>query len=266
MSLSRENISLWINQSEPDYFLFFLKAWIPFNAWYVAEYPLLKKNDRDIIKELQDNIDSKPKQIIENFLLNSSEFDSIVFLNHLSELHYYLERIPLNHNNKRLSFKNLSLADNPIKFKNSLDEEFNVYKVEKTSSYFQAYIEAKSGKVLLDYKPPKFDLEGLTKDTDFIRLKPKIQNKIYSLFEDIDPKKPISIISVSSRKGDYIHVKSKHPCKLITNKEVISKACIKVIYTLRCMLFHGEVSPTNANKPIYEHAYYLIRLIISELH
>jgi hypothetical protein len=56
MNNFRGNIDHWLNQSEPDYYLFFLKAWIPFNAWYVAELPLLNKSDTKIIKELQNNI------------------------------------------------------------------------------------------------------------------------------------------------------------------------------------------------------------------
>lgn len=145
----RGNIDHWIRQSEPDYYLYFLKAWIPFNAWYVAELPHLKNRDAEIIKELQNNTNSKPKKIIENFLSNDNYQDQN-FRAHLAELHYYLERTPITHNGRRLSFKNLTLATNPKKFAKNTDLHGNVYKTEKTSSYFQAFIEAKSGKVLLD--------------------------------------------------------------------------------------------------------------------
>jgi hypothetical protein len=67
----RGNIDHWLKYSEPDYYIFFLKAWIPFNAWYVAELPHLEKKDTKIIKELQDNINSKPRNIIENYLSNN---------------------------------------------------------------------------------------------------------------------------------------------------------------------------------------------------
>lgn len=267
MSDFRGNIDHWLRQSEPDYYLFFLKAWIPFNAWYVAELPQLKKKDSDIIKELQDNVNSKPRKIIENFLTNSTDYESLRFQSHLAELNHFLEKIPLTHNGHRLSFRTISLTENPDKFKKYLDEVDNVYKAERTSSYYQAYIENKGGKVLLDYKSPIYSLEGLSKDSDYIRLKPtKIQNKIYSLFQEIDPKKPISIISTSTNKKDFILLKSKNQCKVISDFETVAKGCIKVLYALRCMLFHGEVSPTNANKPVYEHAYYMLRLMIKELH
>jgi len=43
MSDFRGNINNWIRLSEPDYYMFFLKTWIPFNAWYVVEMPQHKK-------------------------------------------------------------------------------------------------------------------------------------------------------------------------------------------------------------------------------
>lgn len=265
MSTSTENIRLWMNQSEPDFYMFFLKAWIPFNAWYVAEYPSLKKKDTDIIKELQDHTDSKPRKIIKNFLENATEHDALKFQSYFAELHFQLDKIPLTHNGNRLSFRNLSLTENPIKYKPGSDDKGNVYKAEKTSSYFQAYVEAKGGKVLLDFKKPTYDILELTKDTDYIRLEKKIQSKIHKLFLEIDPKKPISIISESVSKKDFILLKSKNNCKIIKDTEVVSKACIKVLYALRCMLFHGEVAPTDTNKKVYENSFYLLQLIINEL-
>lgn len=265
MSISRENISLWLHQSEPDYYLFFLKAWIPFNAWYILEYPSLKKKDSDIIKELQDDVNSKPRKIIENFLSNTKEYNALKFQSHLAELHFHLQNIPLSHNNNRLSFLNLSLTENPEKYKHYIDLQGNVFKTEKSSFYFQAYIEAKDGKVLLDYKKPTFDLFELTKDVDYLRLDDKVQKKIHSLFKDIDPRKPINLISKSTKKNDYILLKSKNSCKFINDKETVAKGCIKVLYALRCMLFHGELAPTNTNKPVYENAFNLLQLIIKEI-
>ncbi len=259
------NIKLWFEQAEPDYYMFFLKAWIPFNAWYVNEYPSLKKKDSDIIKELQDHFDSKPRKIIKNFLDNTAEHDALKFQNYFAELHFQLDKIHLTHNGSRLSFRNLSLSENPVKYKHDTDDKENVYKTEKTSSYCQAYIEAKGGKVLLDFKKPTFDLEELQKDTDFIKLDKKIQTKILNLFKVIDPKKPISVISESSLRKDYLILKAKNTCKIIQDTETVSKGCIKVLYALRCMLFHGEVAPTETNKKVYENAFYLLKLIINEL-
>lgn len=265
MNVSTENIRLWMNQSEPDYYMFFLKVWIPFNAWYVAEYPLLNRKDSDIIKELQDNINSKPKRIIKNFLDGKKAHDAIKFKGYLAELHFQLEKIPLSHNGIRLSFRSLALTENPDKFQHFIDELGNVYKAERTTSYFQAYIQEKGGKVLLDFKNPYYDTEILMKDTEYIRLDKKIQTKIFNLFESINPKKPISIIHESVKGKNFISIKSRNSCKIISDTETVAKACIKVLYILRCMLFHGEVAPTEVNKLVYKNAYSLLQLLINEL-
>jgi len=265
MSTQRENVSLWFQSSEPDYYLFFLKSWIPFNSWYVQQYPHLKKKDTEIIKAIQDGEDSKPRKIIENFLTNTNDYSAKEFKRHLAELHFNLEKNVLTHNDIRLTFKNLSLTGNPVKFRHFMDLENRVYKVEKTERYFQAYIEGKGGKVFLDFKKPVYDLEGLQKDIDFLRLEGKVKSKIISLFKDIDPKKPISLISISKKKGEFIYLESKNSIKFIYDEETVAKACIKVLYSLRCMLFHGEVTPNNANKKTYKYAFYILQLINKQI-
>lgn len=265
MGTATENIRLWMAQSEPDYYLFFLKAWIPFNAWYVAEYPNLQKKDTAIIKELQDGAGSKPRSIMKNFLESEADHEALKFKSHFAELHHQLTTVPLAHNGSRLSFTHLNLAQNPDKHKNDVDEHGNVYKVEKTSAYWQAYIQAKGGKTLLDFKKPVYSAEELLKDVAYLRLDRKVQKRIRELFQEIDPQKPISVISRSALKQDCISIKSQHPCKIIKDCDVVAKACINVLYALRCMLFHGEVSPTEANRRVYENAFFLLQLTINRL-
>lgn len=38
MPTTHENIVGWINKSDIDYTTYFIKAWIPFNAWYDLHY------------------------------------------------------------------------------------------------------------------------------------------------------------------------------------------------------------------------------------
>ncbi|RZJ51804.1 MAG: hypothetical protein EOO44_13765, partial [Flavobacterium sp.] len=258
------NVKLWFEQAGPDYYLFFLKAWIPFNAWYVSEYPQLKKNDTDIIKSLQDSTDSKPKKIIKNFLDSKDNHESLLFQSYFAELHYQLEQIPFVHNGVRLSFKSLSLTENPVTFRNDIDALGNAYKVEKTSSYFQAYIQAKGGKVLLDLRKPIYDLADLDRDSNFIRLDRSIKQKITGLYEQINPKKPTSIIPKGNKNKQTISLRGKNSCKIISDTDTVAKGCIKILYALRCMLFHGEIEPSNTNKKVYENAFYILHLIINK--
>lgn len=257
---------MWMSHSEPDYYIFFIKAWIPFNAWYVNAYPALNNSDTEIIKSLQDDLESKPKKIIKAFIENKVDHDSLKFQSYFSELHYYLERSNISHNGHKLTFKSLYLTENPLKYAPFTDDKNNVYKAEKTSSYVQAYIQQKGGKVLLDHKKPSFDIDSLKRDNEYLRLDAKMQTIILNLYNSINPKQPISVIAnLPKIKESYISLKSKNPCKIINDSETVAKACIKVLYALRCMLFHGEITPTDSHKKIYENAYKLLRLTINEL-
>lgn len=261
----RGNIDHWLKQSEPDYFMFFLKAWIPFNAWYVAELPHLEKKDTKIIKELQDNANSKPRCIIENYL-TTNEPDAIKFKSHLAELHHYLEIKTVKHNGLKLSFTNLSLTENPKKFEKDIDINGNVYKAEVKLGFFEALIVDKSSKKIMHFKQTIFNIEDLKKYTDYIKISDKkIQNRILKCYESIDPNKPVSLVTSSRIKSDFITLSSENKINFINDPTTIAKGCIKVLYALRCMLFHGEIEPTNANKPVYEHSYYLLRLIIKDI-
>jgi hypothetical protein len=262
----RGNIDHWMKQSEPDYYLFFLKAWIPFNAWYIAELPHLEKKDTLIIKELQENPKSKPRNIIENYLTSTNSKEANRFKEHLAGLHNCLESKPVIHNGFRLSFTSLSLMENPIKVKKDIDIKGNIYKAEIKSGFIQALIVDKGNRTLLDFKQSKYKIDDLEIYDDFIRLKTKlIKNKILDCYKEINPSKTISLLSQSKTKGDFIVIDPDNKLNFINDPVIISKGCLKILYALRCMLFHGEIEPTNSNKPIYEHAYYLLRLIIKEL-
>jgi hypothetical protein len=262
----RGNIDHWLKQSEPDYFLYFLKAWIPFNAWYVVELPHLDKRDSLIIKELQDNLNSKPRIIIENYLSIKNKPDANSFKSHLAELHYNLETKSLKHNGNKLSFSNLALTENPKKFEKDTDTAGHIYKAEVKKGFYEAIIVDKGSRTILHFKQPQYKLEDLKKNINFIKISDrKTQKKILKCYEVIDPNKPVSLVSDSKVKTDYITLNSENKINFINDPTTIAKGCIKVLYALRCMLFHGEIEPINANKPVYEHAFYLLRLIIKEL-
>ncbi len=262
----RGNIDHWIKHAEPDYFTFFIKAWIPFNAWYVAELPHLNKKDTKIIKELQDNLNSKPRIIIENYLASNTN-ECIKFKYHLAELHNFLDSKSIKHNGIKLSFSNLSLTENPTKFDIGTDKKGNVYRAEVKIGFYEALVIDKGGRTLIHFKQSIYNLEDLKKYNDFIKITDKqIQKKILICFENIDPNKTISLVTNSKNKIEYIALNPDNKTNFINDPSTIGKGVIKVLYALRCMLFHGEIEPTNSNKPAYEHAFYLLRLIIKDLH
>ncbi len=261
----RGNIDHWIKQSEPDYYLFFLKTWIPFNAWYVAELPSLDKKDTKIIKELQENEASKPRSIIID-LLKSETFEAIKFKSHIAELNYFLENHTIIHNKKRLAFSQLDFCENHKTFERTTDKKGNVYKCEKQVGFYEAIIRDKTNKTILHFKYSSYNLEELKKHDQFIRIsEKKIQNIILDSYEKINPNNSISIISNSKIKNEFIQLKSEHPVNVIKNEVLIAKSILHVLYAVRCMLFHGEIEPNRNNLPLYEHSYFILKQILKKL-
>ncbi len=261
----RGNIDHWIRQSEPDYFMIFIRAWIPFNAWYVAEMPQHNRNDSKLIKELQDSTSSKPRMIFES-LLRSDSYEAKEFRHRLAQLHIFLETRPFHHCGVRQTFKRIYLSENPKKFANATDKEGNAFKAENKQSYFEMVAVDKNNKTFVDFRKSPYDIEDLKRDVDFIKITDrKIQEKILNCFEAIDPHKAIDLVASSKTKGDYIVLDPTDSVRFINDPTTVAKACIKMLYTLRCMLFHGEVEPTPPYMGAYEHAYFMLRYIVKGL-
>ncbi len=88
-SLYTENSEKWKSLASIDYFTQFVKAWIPFNAWYKNYYPDLK-TDREAINEVKAHPNSFRNRLFR--LLDNQDNESVAFKSRISELHLELER------------------------------------------------------------------------------------------------------------------------------------------------------------------------------
>ena len=60
---------------------------------------------------------------------------------------------------------------------------------------------------------------------------------------------------------DCIIMSRSHHVYFINNTEYIARAVIRILYELRCKLFHGEIGPINDYQKIYEHAFNIQRTL-----
>ena len=49
------------------------------------------------------------------------------------------------------------------------------------------------------------------------------------------------------------------------DEDKVAQVLIQLLYNLRCLIFHGELNPTESNMEVYEHAYHIQSMIIKEL-
>jgi len=257
------HIDNWITRAEPDYYTMFIKAWIPFNAWYFTEYST--KKDSVALKEIK-NTKNKIRNRIEALLTNDDNI-SKTFRFNLSQLHIELDARRIMNYGTIVSFRSIILEDYTPLPATDTDRKGNVYKaIPDKSKGYKAIILDKSGKTLLDRTFNPYNFDSLITDTQYVALgDSKIQEKVRLCFAKINPESPISIISNSNVKSEYILLDSDLKVKMISDTELIAKSLIQTLYTLRCLLFHGELDPSETNQPIYENAFHILKILIKEL-
>ena len=273
------HIRNWIDRSEPDYYIMFIKAWIPYNAWYMHNFydeDAKRTNDKSIIRYIGKEVNLYKNKIIS--LLRGSDEDSTVFKELLWRLHCELEKHPIPDYIDNISFSHICIEDNSQQTytfntkKYTFIGNYDKNKPKTTPRCKFDVIETKSLKTISSVELLKCSMSELLNNADYKAIcKDEIKKGIEHCLKEIDPNKKISIINTPKpRKG-----KSQRPANSIIikddklffrdNIEDVSKAIIQILYELRCKLFHGEIEPTNANIGIYEQAFYIQRMLIKEL-
>lgn len=81
--------------------------------------------------------------------------------------------------------------------------------------------------------------------------------------------KPANFVKPATATGrkpaHSIVIDESTPLYLSDDINLDAQAIIQLIYQLRCIIFHGELEPTLANMPIYEHLYHVQKILIKEL-
>lgn len=261
-SLYTENSEKWKSLASIDYFTQFVKAWIPFNAWYKNYYPDLK-TDRETIDEIKANSNTFRNKLIS--LLKDLSNDGIAFRSRIAELHWELERKHIFNKNKRITFENIVIQNNPRK-DYILRYQSITYKVEreipnKPKKELQIYVVSKNGNNNFSYTQVNgFDIDDLTSHQDFMKLSKTQQNNLKICYEEINPSKPANLLTNDS--NNCIQMGNFH---FINDPNQLCKGIIEILYKLRNVLFHGEIVPDSHTNKVYEPAYQILYALIQAL-
>jgi hypothetical protein len=277
-SLYTENSEKWKNLASIDYFTQFVKAWIPFNAWYKNYYPDLK-TDREAINEIKAHHNKFRNRLVS--LLDNGDNDGVAFKSRIAELHLELERKHIFNKNERISFERIVIESNPKK-QNNFSYQSVTYKVEREISgrakkEVQIEIVDRNGGTRFCFTQVNgFDLDELTLNQDFKRLSQNQQNKLKTCYEEINPSKPISLLIqdwhlIKDIKEDQDSISRSKKCiemgnlLFINDTDQLCKGIIEILYKLRNVLFHGEIIPDGDTNKVYEPAYQILYTLIQAL-
>lgn len=265
-----ENTRRFIENSGIDYFTYFIKAWIPFNAWYKNKWPDLH-SDRKAINSIKDSVNEARSSII-NYLENDND-DSKTFRSYFSSLHFQLLDNDIENNGRRISFLDVKIGKNRNR---RIDETFNrlTYHLERRDNRIgvekiiinivKADGAAACGQILQD----DYNLDSLKDDREFQKLTASQQNRLVGYYKEIIPYQSINLIEahpVDGNQDQHDNYSKIGSFTFIDNKEKIAQGLVEVMYSLRCVLFHGELNPNEANNEVYKNLYHLLFMILQKL-
>jgi hypothetical protein len=257
------HIDNWLHKAELDYYTMFIKAWIPLNAWFYNEYST--KRDKEALNQIK-NTKNKIRNRIEA-LLNNNDPVANNFKLRLAGLHTELENRGILNYGKLITFKSVVIEGVMSLPATDRDKKGNIYKaIPNKATGYRAIIVDKNNKTLFDRNFPDYDFNAFITDNQYISLSDsKVKDRIRKCFEAIDPDRAFDLTAKSKTKGSYIELDLVSKIRFINDSELIAKALVQILYALRCVLFHGELDPTDINQTIYEHAYHILKPIIKEL-
>lgn len=270
------HIEKWAKRNEEDFYMLFVGAWIPFNAWYHKEIAprCSSKRDRDNINFIAQNPNTYKNKILS--YLNGRDRESLRFQQELVDLHKALELHAIPDDTEPITFKTTTIFDAP----SLIQQDFykSHYKIERTprgSGYnYDVLLEDKNTHAV-KYRNnfATCDAATLEADPNFMRLTEAIRNKLKDEFLAVGIKAPRNVILEPIVVGG-VNRKPQHSIELgdhdkqyfIDNRDKIAQVLIQLIYNLRCQIFHGSLDPTEANMVVYQHAYQIQRMLIKELY
>lgn len=269
----------WLERSQPDYCMMFIRAWIPFNAWFRDEF--YDDNARNGDKELIDRLKDKPNKVknrIKTLLVNS-DLDSVRFRSLLADLHKRLEAHTIIQNGRVISLHNTCIVDNSntsdiISF-GSYDYKctYNVRAPRGTNRIRCEVMSRRTGRTKHLIETLDWSDEALQSTPEYMEMDDRHKEKILECFQLINPKKPeLIIIKVTpNHDGTYntpsrcIVISQKDGLFIVNDTDLVSKVIIQLLYNLRCAIFHGQVDPTSTHMEIYQPAFEILHMLNKEL-
>ncbi|CAH0999369.1 hypothetical protein LEM8419_00667 [Neolewinella maritima] len=256
------HINKWLllSQSDTDFASLFVRAWIPFNAWYVNHYQITR--DRECIDNLKsDNNHFRSRMIA---LLQTNDDAAQEFKYYLAKLQRRLDMYPIPDAVNPISLRSIYYRENPIMSTTPVVENRGrLYKAEKLAGgdiTLQILNKNNNNNTVYSYSHNKYEPTHFLNSLAHSNLSNNQRGVAERCYLEINPKVKENLIADGNRNVLRIHT-----INLINNPNLVSQAVIELLYTLRNKLFHGEIQPTRQNLSVYEPAYFILRSLLKDI-
>ena len=259
-----ENIEKWKTLTDIDYFTYFIKAWISFNAWYRNHYQNVN-SDREAINKIKNEGNTIKNKAIAMLGRNSTDEKSLTFKSSVASLHKALLELAIHNDNKRLCFDNFVIeADRANLVQNFNNRNIKYYlKIDENRGAVTSVlitVTKSNNTTILNYTHNSYDESHLINNNNYKNLSNSQQAHVLDAFRLSNPFKLENLLT--SDESNSILIGS---FRFINNEEKILKCLIEIIYGLRNALFHGEIVPNKEHRKIYEQAYKILKILLDFL-
>lgn len=253
------NVKQWLEQSDVDYFTCFVKAWIPFNAWYRHSYDTLEQE-----RQILDAVKADSNRIRSRFIAGIDGADAAwkEVRSQIGILHRRLSNDPLvDRKGRTLSFEKVLIGANPQNFAEHKKGHWT-YRVERvTKTQVISTITSSYGKVHKQItQAGTWSLEDFVLHNDYLALEPNDRSLLRSCYEAACPHQFASLLAPASSRTDADIAMGEY--HFVGDKAAIFAGLVEVLYSMRNLLFHGELVPDTQTNKTYEPAYHLVRHLI----
>jgi hypothetical protein len=259
--MSIGNVRQWLEQSDIDYFTHFVKAWIPFNAWYRHEYETTD-SEHDILERVKTDNNRMRKRIMAQLAADGADAEQL--RNHIASLHRRLSTDPLEDRQKRrIAFDSVCVGRNSTTSV-SLKRYGSVYAVERNSQpkkQVVCTITNKAGGIITITHAGGWDVDSLTQLLEFQQLPANKRGALLACYKDVDPYVFRSLLAESSERSPI----DMDGYRFVNDCSAIFAGLVDVLYGMRNLLFHGELVPDPAANRTYEPGYHLLRHFLAAI-
>lgn len=259
----RQNIAKWDELAEIHYYSYFITSWISFNSWYNFSFPALS-GDRTVINHIKNN--NTPAKTTFLGLLRGTNQESKQFQENIAQLHYCLQNHNVSDEGQRIWFDNFVVELDRANL--VITEDYNGIHYHVTVTINQgditgvlATLKNAANANLMVYNHTAIDMVHLRANAQYIGLSQVQKSTIEGYINRANPKKPVCLLT-NDAPPNCIEVGQ---FRLVNNDDLIFKAIIEILYSLRNQLFHGSLTPSPEANKVYEAAFRILKQIVEGL-
>jgi len=192
--------------------------------------------------------------------LEGSDPDSQEIRNYIAAFHRRLAADPLEGRNGKVGFERVLIGPNPQRFSENKYGHW-LYRVERivSSKNIVSTITSNRGRVQTSITQANgWDVEEFELHPDCVALGEEDKPRLLQCFEAANPLSFASLLAPLPPPSGTIEMDGIH---FVGDKAAIFAGLIEILYSMRNLLFHGEVVPDAQTNRTYEPAYHLVQLL-----